>query len=378
MRNKKEHSNLRVLLKVVSAIAVAIATLLIIVYAIFKHYYNKMDTDWDTGYAYDTSEFDDESYGDEFLYTDLDENSDVLEQRTDLVIDNDDYSDNEEELTVDADSILTENLEKVQRTSDLYKTDTFNILVIGVDSRKNNFSGRSDSMILLSIDKRAKKIYMTSFLRDTYVSIPECWDDRLNAAYAYGGSKLLMDTIKANYGISVEKCVVVNFGIVTDFVDFFGGVDLELSDEEIGVMNKYYISNPVDKIEIKASKTTYHLNGAQALAYSRVRYVGTDFARTARQRKVMMLCFDKAKDMSVKQLDDAADIFLPRVKTNLTEGDCASLMLMAVGLSGYEIETMSIPMDGTWSSANIGGKSVLLVDFEANSKAWYEWITEEK
>lgn len=280
---------------------------------------------------------------------------------------------------------LVQNLEQMQEDSELYSVDAFNILAIGVDSRSDSYSGRSDAMILISINKKSKKVVMTSFLRDTYVSIPGYGSNRLNAAYAFGGEYLLTETFKANFGIEVDRCVTVNFYIVMDLVDAVGGVDIELTADVISVMNGYIgemdrlLKEPedTDKLEETLSGTSVHLNGKQALAYARVRYVGTDFARTGRQREIIMLCLEKIKKMSLAELDELAEEFLPRIRTDLTEGDCASLLLMALSISDYEFESFYIPMDGTWNSANIRGMSVLTVDFEANTKAWYERIQGE-
>ncbi len=278
---------------------------------------------------------------------------------------------------------LEKNLETIQETSVL-DVNAFNILLIGVDSRGSNFSGRSDSMILVSINKETKKIVMTSFLRDIYVSIPGHGSNRLNAAYAYGGTSLLAKTIKSNFGISVDRCVVVNFYLVMDFVDALGGLDINISSDEIRVMNDYVKGHNIllgkkegSDIISQSDAGMVHLNGSQTLAYSRVRYVGTDFARTERQRNVLSLCQAKAMKMNLTEMNSLLEEFLPRVRTDLTASDCASLLLLALSMSDYEVSNMTIPQDGTWSNARINGMAVLNVDFAANAKAWYEKVSEK-
>ena len=286
-----------------------------------------------------------------------------------------------EEEIVEIEDSLQKNLEQMEQDSDLYKTDTFNILLIGVDARDEAMSGRSDCMILASINKTTKKVVLTSFLRDIYLSIPGSWSDRLNAAYVYGGTDLLKETLKANFGITVDRCVVVNFYIVMDIVDAFGGIDLDLTADEIKVMNSYInnhnnlLGNPsgTDILSTSAAGTV-HVDGNQALAYARVRYVGTDFARTGRQRTVITKCIEKAKTMDLGQISGLAEEFLPRVRTDLTEGDCATLLLMALDLGSYTFDQMVIPADGTWSNANIRGMAVLTVDFAANTQAWLDKV----
>lgn len=276
---------------------------------------------------------------------------------------------------------LTDNLMKMETESELYSSDVFNILLIGVDSRKDSMSGRSDTMILVSINRKTKTVTMTSFLRDIYLSIPNHGSNRLNASYAYGGTELLKDTIKANFGISADRCVVVNFFLTMDIVDAIGGIELELSEDEIRVMNNYIrghnklLGNP-DETDIlsKDNPGEIHVNGNQALAYARVRYVGTDFARTGRQRTVISKCLDKIRGMGIGEIKDLAEEFLPRVKTDLSEGDCAMLLLMALDLDSYVFQSLTVPADGTWQYANIRGMSVITIDFEANSALWKETV----
>lgn len=338
-------------------------------YAVFHHYYSLMHRPGqeDTGQPGDSAVTvpADDGPGD-------DENGDDagVEPATDDEID---------QLERD----LKENLEKMEGDSELYDTDAFNVMLIGVDSRKDSFSGRSDSMILFSIDKKEKKVTMTSFLRDIYVSIPGYGSNRLNASYAFGGMDLLTETIKANFGITVDRCVVVNFYVVMDFVDAVDGVDLDLTAAEIKVMNGYIrgqndlLGNPAETDLMPEQDGTYHVDGNQALAYARVRYVGTDFARTGRQRTVISKCLEKAKTMNLGELTGLAEGFLPHVSTNLTEGDCASLLLMLLGAKDYDIQSMVIPADGTWNYASIRGMSVITVDFDANAKAWHDLVDGE-
>lgn len=105
----------------------------------------------------------------------------------------------------------------------------FNIMLIGVDSRKDTFDGRSDSMILIHVNPETKKIITTSFLRDMYVNIPGRGGNRLNAAYVSGGPELLFDTISDNFGIEIEDYVTLNFWLVMDIIDDLGGVDIEIT-----------------------------------------------------------------------------------------------------------------------------------------------------
>ncbi len=248
-----------------------------------------------------------------------------------------------------------------------------NILLIGNDSRENGDDGRSDAMILLSISSKTKTIYMTSLLRDMYVEIPGHDGNRLNAAYSYGGAELLMETIEKNFDISVNRYVLVNFEAFASLVDAVGGIDLELTSEEIEYVNGYLVEynmltgrpQGTDNMDTSLSGMV-HLNGPQALAYSRNRYLGTDFGRTERQRKVLTAVIKKLPSALFTNAGDLIDGLLPNLTTNLTRNECFRLSLMAGKLLTYEIVSDNIPQPGTYKSVIIRKMDVLEVDFDTN------------
>lgn len=255
------------------------------------------------------------------------------------------------------------------------KDGVTNILLIGNDSRENGEDGRSDAMILLSISNKTKTIQMTSLLRDMYVEIPGHDGNRLNAAYAYGGAELLMETIEQNLGISVNRYVLVNFEAFANLVDAVGGVDLELTNDEVQYVNGYLVE--YNMLTGKPEGTDYldaslsgmiHLNGPQALAYTRNRYIGTDFGRTERQRKVLSAVIKNLPKAVVTNPVGLMDGLLPNLTTNLTSGECYGLGLQAGKLLTYEIVQGSVPVDGSYQNATIRGMAVLQVDFEKNKE----------
>lgn len=259
------------------------------------------------------------------------------------------------------------------RTENFREDGVTNILLIGNDSRENGEDGRSDAMILLSVSNRTKRIQMTSLLRDMYVDIAGHDGNRLNAAYAFGGAELLMDTIEQNLGITVNRYVLVNFEAFANLVDAVGGVDLELTNEEVQYVNGYLVE--YNMLTGRAEGTDYldasldgmiHLNGPQALAYSRNRYIGTDFGRTQRQRKVLAGVLHNLPGAVVKNPKGLLDGLLPNLTTNLTAQECYRLCLEAVKLPGYEITQGSVPVEGSYQNAKIRGMAVLEVDFEKN------------
>lgn len=250
-----------------------------------------------------------------------------------------------------------------------------NILLIGNDSRKNEDDGRSDAMILLSVSSKTRKIYMTSLLRDIYVEIPGHDNNRLNAAYSFGGAELLMETVEKNFDIPVHRYVQVNFEAFVGMVDSVGGVDLELTEKEIEYVNGYLVEynmltdrpQGTDNMDTSASGMV-HLNGPQALAYCRNRYLGTDFGRTERQRKVLTEVIKKVPGALLTNGSGLIDALMPNLTTNLTKNECFRLSLMAGKGLTYDIAADSIPQPGTYRDATIRKMSVLEVDFEANRR----------
>ena len=255
-----------------------------------------------------------------------------------------------------------------------------NILLIGNDSRNADEGGRSDAMILVSISSRTNSIHLTSLLRDIYVDIPGHDGNRLNAAYAYGGPELLMETLEENFDIEVNRYMLVNFQAFANLVDAVGGVDLELSNEEVQYVNGYLVE--YNQLEGRAEGTDYldsslsgniHLNGPQALAYCRNRYIGSDFARTERQRKVVAAAVKNAPFALVTNGSELIEGVMSNITTNLTKTELSGLMMQAPMMITYDMVSGSIPLEGTYSNANIRGMAVLEVDFEANK----QYIREE-
>lgn len=262
----------------------------------------------------------------------------------------------------------------------LQEDGVVNILLIGNDSRQNGEDGRSDAMILLSVSSKTKTIYMTSLLRDMYVDIPGHDGNRLNAAYSFGGAELLMETVEQNLDIPVNRYVQVNFEAFANLVDAVGGVDLELTTGELEYVNGYLqeynilTNRPQGTDNVDTTKPgLVHLNGPQALAYCRIRYIGTDFGRTERQRKVLTAIMKKLP-AAMGNFGELMDGLMPNLTTNLTQNECYRLSLMAGKLLTYDIVSDNIPQPDTYRDVTIRKMSVLEVDFEANSRYLKEKI----
>lgn len=241
----------------------------------------------------------------------------------------------------------------------------YNILLIGTEALPQFGGERSDSMILVSINSRDKKIYMTSLMRDMYVQIPGRSDDKLNSAFSYGGSQLLVQTIEQNLQVKINGYVKVGFDSFEWIIDRLGGVDITLTAEEAAYLNKTnYISKPQYRNVVAG---TQRMNGNQALGYCRVRYVPTssgaqnDFGRTERQRTVLTKLFNKYKDTNVFSLLSVLNDCLPQVITNISKADMQNLMETVVENRILSLESFRVPVSGTFDDVYVGDARVLLV-----------------
>jgi LCP family protein required for cell wall assembly len=277
---------------------------------------------------------------------------------------------------------IRENMEK-DSTSIAYDKDVFNILLIGSDSRKSGGSGRSDTMLLVSINKKSKVIVVTSLLRDIFLQIPGKSNNRLNAAYAFGGADLLLSTVEQNFRVKVEQYASIDFYAFIDIVDVVGGLTLEVSEEDIPVINGYIaelnqLTGQEKEKDYLTDPGTLLLNGKQTLGYVRNRYVGnSDFDRTARQREVLSQIYDKVKRLNLIEMKELLDAILPQITTNLSEGELFSLILSLPIYTTYDTQQWSIPEPNSYQSMRIRGMAVLGIDFDENIDALHKKVYQD-
>ena len=254
--------------------------------------------------------------------------------------------------------------------SELYRdSEQTNILLIGVDARESDVSSRSDTMMLLTIDNKNGQIKLTSFLRDSYVKIAGRKKEKLNAAYFRGGIQGLVDTLELNFKVEIPYYMLVDFEIFTTVVDMLGGIEVEVTEKE----SAYSKKTPTDRggyLPLESGENI-HLNGTEALWYSRMRYLDSDFMRTQRQRKVITAIVEKAKLQKPRELLELAETIIPLIKTNITADEMKKLGIDAVldKAYNYSIVQQQIPADETWSNKSISGVGACLVmDLDENAE----------
>ena len=268
-------------------------------------------------------------------------------------------------------------------TSLLQSDEVLNILLFGQDAKGDGATyGRSDTTILMSIDNVNKKIKLTSFQRDIYVAIPGYGDNKINAAFTYGGEGLSIDTIETNFGIKVDKYATVDFKSFRKIIEVLGGIDIELNLEEIGYINAQIdVNNQLGKtnfLEYDPNKElqTLHLDGYQALWYARDRgeenlggrsdysFSGDDWDRTSRQRKLIETIIKYLRTKaSLTDLISIVNEIGPLVTTNLKKEDITFLASNIMTYVNYDMEQMSLPTTGSWRYGKTGdGQSVIVIE----------------
>jgi len=239
-----------------------------------------------------------------------------------------------------------------------------NFILCGVEAMGGG-RGRTDAIMLATINEEQESIKMTSIMRDTYVTIEGYSNNKLNASYSQGGMPLLMDTIEKNFNIKIDGYALVNFDGFKEIIDALGGVQIELSKKEANYLNKTnYIADERYRNVVEGKQI---LNGEQALGYSRVRYVPTpnglhnDFGRNYRQRNVLQSIFNQYKSKSITEILMLLPDILKLVTTDMSKSDLIKYMTIVLKMGVGEIETNKVPMDGTFKNASVNGMSVLYI-----------------
>lgn len=252
-----------------------------------------------------------------------------------------------QQVSVDT-SDLSINYEEIQEFEN--HEEIINIALFGIDS-EDGVAGRSDAIMVATIDPIHNKLKLTSIMRDSYVNIPDRGMDKINHAYAFGGPQLAIKTINENFGLDITDYMSVNFTSLPVIIDILGGVEINITDEE------------VPHIPGVSSAGTYTLTGDQALSYSRIRYAsGGDYVRTERQRTVLNALFNKASTLSVTALPGLLNEVLPHVQTSMNTSDILALGTKALGAISNGLAQDRFPRDGYCEGTMIDGIYYLAFD----------------
>lgn len=272
------------------------------------------------------------------------------------------------------------------------------IVLFGVDSREGELekNTRTDTIIIASINLDSHEVRMASVYRDTWLNLSTDTYNKANAAYAKGGPKQAINMLNMNLDLNITDFVTAGFDGLIDLVDAVGGVEIDVKESEIGNLNDFQISivgkpngtlNAKGEPNYEADPGTYTpvkhaglqtLNGLQATAYCRIRYVGNgDFERTQRQQAVLKQVAKKAITLNPSTLDKIAEAVFPKIATSLEWDEISTLLK---DIAQYEIgETTGFPFEGNVKVGRVGKASVVVpVDLEQNVKLLHEFFFDEE
>lgn len=262
-----------------------------------------------------------------------------------------------------------------------------NILLVGTDGEYIEKGNRSDSMMVVTIDSKNKDIRISSIARDTYVDIPGYSTEKLTHAYAYEGIDLLKEVFKVNFDLDIDKYIAVNFVSFMEIMDELGGVEVNVEEKDIKEINKYidacygYYKNKDEKDKEYITKSgVQRLNGYQALAFSRIRYTDSAFARDNRHREVAESVYKEFAQKGVETYKKCAEIILNNTKTNISPIEMMTLAYTVLKINDKDIEQFQFPL-AEYRNGHIINKQkgwVLEWDKEPNLEAWHKFIFGEE
>ena len=300
-----------------------------------------------------------------------DENDDV-----EYVVDGDEEE--EEEIVVDEHVNVTD----LAVTPGL-SGDWLNILLLGTDARGSTKYLRTDTMIVMSINARTNQIKLTSIMRDIWVQIPGYGGQKLNAACVYGGPELTIRIINEYFGLNIRKYALVNMQCLVQIVDTLGGIELNVTPAESGAIRRLNASSVGAKdgsgkyiSDAVPSGENVLLNGKQVLAYSRIRKSDSDYARTSRQRKVLVAIAKKMQSVSLLRLAGIVTTTLQYVETNLNFNEIMDIVGVGMKVDLNKLDELRIPVDDTFDAGMYGNTWCIKPDFEANKEALHKFIYE--
>ena len=244
-----------------------------------------------------------------------------------------------------------------------------NIAVFGVDSRDSSVGrgNRSDVIIICSIEQSSGEIKLVSIYRDTYLDVGKNSFQKATHAYSYGGPARAVKMLNDSLDLNITDYITFNWKAVATAINILGGVDIDITPAEFKYINSYITETVkgtgIGSVQLKAPGMQ-HLDGVQAVAYARLRYMDTDYQRTERQRKVVELAFEKAKKADPKTLNDLLGNVLSMVATNLTWQDGLDVIN---DIGKYKlVDTQGFPFKKDDMTKGTKGFIVVPIDLESN------------
>lgn len=246
--------------------------------------------------------------------------------------------------------------------------DIVNLALFGVDGRADVEGSRSDTIMIASINFKSGKVVLTSIQRDTLARISKNSTiktdsyTKINAAYSYGGPELSIKTLNENYDLNITDYVTISFQCMIDAVNAVGGINVNIKDDSILKYTNKYI-NDYNRLNNTSAKTLTHtgknhLNGIQALAYSRNRYSDSDFGRTERQREVFGLVFKKMTKLSSLQLAGLITKISPNIKTSMSTTELTTMLQGYMQMKNKKIVNEHVPFDNYYAYVTYEGDSI--------------------
>jgi polyisoprenyl-teichoic acid--peptidoglycan teichoic acid transferase len=244
---------------------------------------------------------------------------------------------------------LEVNKDIYNEVSDTISKDEFNnvktIVFFGIDTKDVDVGfGRSDTIMIASINPKTKAISLISIPRDTYVEIPGYGNDKINHAYAFGKEQLSIKTINSNFGLNLTEYITIDFVGLIHIINKLGGIQLNISNEEMIYINNgsptsYAMTG--NKVQKLTSSGLVTLSGEQALTHSRDRTVGNDFVRAGRQRMVLEALITKLSSLGANGIMNISDSILSEVKTNINVTDYMSILSSVVSEKNTYLKNMT-------------------------------------
>ena len=258
-----------------------------------------------------------------------------------------------------------------------HEGDWWNILLLGEDSRDRNHYARTDAIIVLSVNTKQNKVKMTSIMRDTWVEIAGKGYNKINTANVFGGTDLAMQTVNANFGLDIEDYVMINMFSLATVIDKLGGVDMDVSEKEMSIINQNvgeYSDYADDAVRLKTYGENTHLTGDQALALVQNRMQDSDYQRTSRQRRLLVALARKLQKTSAADILGLVTDLSSYVTTNLSFFEMVQLATVGLQVELSELEDLRLPADGTFESGMYNGYWSIRPDFAENTRLMHEFI----